>query len=411
MIHKIESHQTCSGKRLLFFASPRHSVRYAENSNLFSHIWALSLSIVLLSACGPAWSGTTEQGWPLDRSRQNARFEAEIIAGHGTSTLLNSLDSIGIASLLPPSANNLLVSGDGKWIYLFSRAQVLRFDPSTQRMETLSGLGWPGYRDGPASVTQFHINFYQSGGHGLSPDGRHIYLTANGVIRRIDTNTGETTTIHSTNFPDKKSVRTLAVGRSGRLYLLFHSRYFVFDPATGSSHEYQLVLSEGGWGKGRGQPPGYIAVDESRGVIYGVERNRKNGAFYRWPIRGGTVEWLNNKTTGTRHRQYTSDGPVSDMEMANPMGCTVDDNGFVYIGAGDGRTFRRFDPEKGTVTSLCQAPGSSESRILLEWCIGDGQRNKVFGTWPSFLGFDKRGDFYMGYSVWPKLVRLRKLKP
>ncbi len=341
----------------------------------------------------------------------NPQFEIKAIAGHGTSGDLIPFDAFGTASLLPPSTSNLLASRDGKRLYIFHRSQILRFELESGRLDTLSGLGWPGYRDGPASIAQFDINFYQAGGHGLSPDGRHIYLTSNGTIRRIDTTTGDVSTIYSDAFPKRNKIRSLAVGRSGKLYLLFYNRYFVMNPDNDEVKEYILDRKKQGWGEKQGQPPGYIAVDEARGVVYGIERNRKNGAFYRWPILGGDVEWLNHETTGNRHRQYTSDGPVSRMAMANPLGCVVDNEGFVYIGAGDGRTFRRYDPDTETVDSLCRVNRAPNNRNLLAWCKGDGKRNKIFGTWPSFLAFDNMGNRYVGYSVWPRLLQLEKIDP
>lgn len=362
----------------------------------------LFLSILALSA---APSASDDPG--------TSRFLGETIVGHGVQANRIPFDAVGRAALLPSSASNLLASHDGRRLYLFSRAQVLRFDLEDNRLETLAGLGWPGYHDGPASTAQFDINFYQAGGHGLSPDGRYLYLLANGVIRRIDTATGETATLWNEELAGKGGLRSLAVGsHSGKLYLLFYSGYYVMDPETDSLRHYPLDLQSGnGWGKGRGGPPGYIAVDEERGVVYGVKRNRKSGAFYRWPIDGGVVEWLNHRATGNRGAQYTSDGPVSTMQMANPSGCVVDDAGFVYIGAGDGRTFRRFDPETDTVLSLCRADGASSGKNTLEWCRGDGKRNRVFGTWPGFLAFDNAGNRYLGYGVWPRLVRLKRISP
>jgi hypothetical protein len=164
------------------------------------------------------------------------------------------------------------------------------------------------------------------------------------------------------------------------------------------------------WGDAGGSPPGYIAVDEQRGWVYGLERNRQSGALYRWPVEGGVAEWLNHAATAGRDPiQYLSDGPVANLDMANPAGLSIDASGYVVIGAGDGRTFRRYDPDSQIVESLCTVEGTEVNDGSFEWCIGDNVRNKIFGTWPSILTFDDAGNGTFGYSVWPRLVRLRRV--
>ena len=92
--------------------------------------------------------------------------------------------------------------------------------------------------------------------------------------------------------------------------------------------------------------------------------------------------------------------------MANPAGLTIDSLGLVYIGAGDGQTFRRYNPDTQLVESLCAVAGTTPNRF--EWCIGDGIRNHLFGTWPSMLAIDGFGNGYFGYTVWPRLIRLKR---
>jgi hypothetical protein len=275
------------------------------------------------------------------------------------------------------------------------------------RVETISGLGWPGEVDGPAEVAQFDYDVYQAGGIALSPDEQYLYVTGTHAVRKVDLGTGAASTIAPPELAGV-TVRGLAVGASGALYLSGWTGVFHVIQPDGTLETRPLDLSQA-WGGSNGGPPGYLAVDETRGWAYGLERNRQSGALYRWPLAGGAVEWLNHAATGARDPiQYLSDGPVANLEMANPAGLTSDSRGYVYIGAGDGRTFRRYDPDAGIVESLCEVAGPDPAVHRLEWCIGDGVRNRPFGTWPHFLTFDAAGNGYFGYSVWPRLVRLRR---
>jgi hypothetical protein len=45
-----------------------------------------------------------------------------------------------------------------------------------------------------------------------------------------------------------------------------------------------------------------MVVDEARGLAYGLERNRQSGAFYRWSLDGGAIEWL-NRSRGAHGRR------------------------------------------------------------------------------------------------------------
>ncbi|RMG21466.1 MAG: hypothetical protein D6729_00705 [Deltaproteobacteria bacterium] len=334
------------------------------------------------------------------------RYVGETLVGHGVQSHLQTRDAVGLAAL--GTFTRLTVTRDGRYIYAVG-PQVVRVDQATLRVETIAGIGWPGFADGPAEQAQFDVDWYQAGGIGLSPDERYLYFKANGRIRRLDLQARTVDTLRPPELVDV-GLRGLAVGQSGLLYVNgWGTDYFILDPETGAVVEAPALDISQAWGV-EGQPPGYLAVDEARGFVYGLERNRKSGALYRWPVHGGVVEWLNHEATGSRTpAQYLSDGPVSRLEMANPAGLTADSDGYLYIGAGDGRTFRRYDPDAQIVESLCAVPEAGAADTF-EWCIGDGERNQLFNTWPSFLAFDAAGNGYFGYSVWPRLVRLRRVQ-
>lgn len=356
----------------------------------------------LAAGCAPGarCDSTTRQCVALAPGPERL-YRAETLAGHAIDSPFTTRDAVGRGAF--GEFHLLVASRNGRYLYVVDQSVVLRVEVATGWVETLSGLGWPGEVDGPAEVAQFETNFYQNGGLALSPDQRHFTFTSPHVIRRVDVETGEASTLPR---PFGRSLRSLATGRqTGNLY--------VTDWAPSSM---DVIFPDGGvearpvhFPDGGG-PIGFLAVDEARGVAYGLDRNRKSGAFYRWSLDGGAIEWLNSEAQGTRDPiQYLSDGPVARLDMANPGGMSIDAEGFVYIGAGDGRTFRRFDPDRGVVESLCRVP-SDAGEELFEWCFGDGVRNKVFGTWPSTLAFDDSGNGYFGYSVWPRLVMLRRLR-
>lgn len=326
-------------------------------------------------------------------------YRAETIAGHAVTSSYAPRDAVGRGAFGEFAL--LVASRNGRYLYVVDAAVVMRVEVATGWVETLSGNGWPGEVDGPAGVAQFETNFYQNGGLGLTPDQRHFIFTSPFAIRRVDVETGEATTIPN---PAPGKPRALAVGReTGNLYVIdwAPSRMDVIFPDGGV--ETRPLQSAGG-------TVGFMVVDESRGLAYGLERNRQSGALYRWSLDGGALEWLNPLATAGRDPiQYLSDGPVANLDMANPGGFSIDAEGFVYIGAGDGRTFRRYDPDREIVESLCRVP-SDAGDDLFEWCIGDDVRNKPFGTWPQNLAFDDSGNGYFGYTVWPRLVGLRRLE-
>jgi hypothetical protein len=267
-------------------------------------------------------------------------------------------------------------------------------------------LGWRGEVDGPFAVAQFDTDFYQAGGLVISPDEKTLYLTDRMAVRKIDLTNGVVSTVAP---PELEGFghRGIAMGASGNVYISGWQDSFVVLAPDGTAERRPLDRSA--WTDVNSGPPGYIAVDEDRGWVYGLERNRMSGALYRWPIEGGAAEWLNSSATGGRTpEQYLSDGPVENLEMANPGGISTDSLGYVYIGAGDGLTFRRYSPDSGTVESLCVAEGAELEEGRFEWCIGDNARNRIFGTWPLVLAFDAAGNGYFGYTVWPRLVRLRR---
>lgn len=328
-------------------------------------------------------------------------YQGVTLAGHAIDSAFNVRDATGRGAF--GRFELLTAESSGRYVYVVDSAVVLRVEVSTGRVETLSGIGWPGEVDGPADVTQFETNFYQNGGLALTADERNFVFTSPHAIRSVDTVTGEARTIAR---PSGRNLRSLDIGRtSGDLYVIDWLPTMMDVLSTdGGTQSRPLWYPDGGGG-----PIGYLAVDESRGVAYGLDRNRKSGAFYRWSLDGGAIEWLNHEATGARDPQYTSDGPVSRLEMANPAGLSIDHDGFVYIGAGDGRTFRRFDPDREIVESLCSVK-SDAGTDLFEWCVGDGVRNKVFQTWPAILSFDKAGNGFFGYTVQQRLVMLRRLE-
>lgn len=332
-------------------------------------------------------------------------FQAETLAGHNIQQHLSTRDSNGISAL---GLFQLIVAeSTGRYLYVVDNA-VLRIDQATGRVETISGIGWPGYADGPAEIAQFDTNFYQAGGIGISPDNQFLYVTnTHDAIRKVDLTTGAASTLTSPVI-EGKTVRGMAIGKkTGAVYISGYGDFYAVMQPDGTTESRPLTPA---WGLDMGAPPGYIVVDEERGWVYGLERNRQGGAFYRWPVAGGDAEWLNHAATADRDAQYSSDGPVANLQMANPAGMSIDARGFVYIGAGDGRTFRRYNPDTGLVDSLCTVDGTEVDEGRFQWCIGDGVRNKLFGTWPSILAFDDAGNGFFGYSVWPRLIRLKRVE-
>jgi hypothetical protein len=335
---------------------------------------------------------------------EHPRYRGETIAGHGVQSRLSTRDARGLSAL--GDFHLIIATASGRYVYVVGE-EILRLDQVTMRVETLSGLGWPGSVDGPADVAQFEVNFYQAGGIGLSPDESSLYFKSPDRIRRVDLVTGEAFTVAPPAL-DRVALRGLALGASGNIYVNdWGDGFYVISP-SGTVERRPLVLN-GAWGVGNVSAPGFLAVDEQRGWAYGLDRNRQSGALYRWPLSGGPVEWLNRLATGARDPvQYLSDGPVSQLDMANPGGLTIDKDGFLYIGAGDGRTFRRYNPDTQLVESLCAVAGTSATESRFEWCIGDGVRNRLFQTWPALLTLDGAGNAYFGYTVSPRLIRLTR---
>jgi len=329
-------------------------------------------------------------------------FEAVVIVGHGGR---GRQTGPAVQATLGSSINGTtVVDRTGRYVYIVSHNRVLRWDAATRQLSHLAGLGVPGYVDGPAEVALFDVNTYQSGGMGLSPDGSRLYLLdqqkEGGAVRVIDTSTGQVGTLaksvlgQASGGPD--SIRALALGRrTGTIYV------------TGWGDSCWKVTPEGDvtpLSLEKPTPVGFIAVDEDRGLIFGLDRNN-GGPLYQWSIDGGSATLLNPVgVEGDRNDQYISDGPLSGMITANPSGLVLGPNGYLYIGGGDSMTMRRVDVDNLWVESMC-CPGDG----TYHWCVGDGTNNKCFKTWPSLVSFDDTGNGVFSYSVWPRTVMLRRL--
>ena len=148
---------------------------------------------------------------------------------------------------------------------------------------------------------------------------------------------------------------------------------------------------------------GFYGVDEARGKLYGLDRNNRNGRLVEFPIAGGAGITLNDSAV-REQAVPLSDGPVSGVRFANPMCCNWIPGGYMVIGAGDGKTFRRFDPDSQRVYSFCKGNDG-----LYYWGQGNGSNNNCFNTWPNFWSFDAQENGYMCFSVWPLTVRFRKM--
>ena len=345
---------------------------------------------------------------PLDNTCQPAPdgdspiYEAKTLIDYGAQ---GALQGPGENALLPSTSYPVPRPSDNA-LYVFAANRLYRYDLGTGLHQAVAGLGVAGCADGPLEAAQFNVNTYQNAGFGFSPDGERFYLVGECGVRVVDLNKGEVSTLAADKLD---GVRALHVGReSGNVYLTTWNEYFVATP-SGKVEKRTWKSPRKVLGTKNASPPGFIAVDEKNGYVYGLERNYGGGALYRWPVEGGPVEWLNTEATKRdRNEQYTSDGPVSGLAMANPSGLTIGPEGFLHIGAGDGRTFRRFNPETGMVRSLCHR---KDGRY--EWCAdnvvaGVKRKRNVFHTWPNSLYFDAVGNGYFSFSVWPRTVVLRR---
>lgn len=291
----------------------------------------------------------------------------------------------------------------GSALYYYSGSQIKRYDAGSGLVEVLAGVGVTGYADGPFDAAMFDVNDYQGGGLGLGLDG-DLYLldqqNFGGIIRVIDLEAREVRTLAGDALGgalDGPTIQCLSIGlESGDIYVGGWGGMF---RVTTDGDVTELPCDETGELK-------FMAVDEARGLIFAIDRSNP-GAFWEWDIDGGPRRILNSESfEATNNDQYTSDGPVAQMRLFCPSEVILGHGSSLYIGAGDGETFRRYNPDTGQVRSLCENEDGT-----MEWCIGDGSNNRPFHGWMNKISFDAVGNGYLNVStVWPQTFMLRRVE-
>jgi hypothetical protein len=334
---------------------------------------------------------------------QSAQYNAEVLVGFGAQ---GTKVGFGPQATLPGPAATVLAASGGRTLYIVGTTRILRYDTLTQQVDVLAGLEWPGYADGPGKCAMFNIDVYQMESSYLSPDEKRLYVMDQygGAVRVVDLATGEVNTLGKGVIPG--ALRAMAVGNvTGIIYISTWSGTWYKVTPEG------LVTKLTNWVapviNGQEVALGYMAVDENRQKIFGLERNHPNGVLFEWPsLNGGDTATLMNNPGYLRPRddQYSSDGPVSGMAMANPAGLHLFENKYIVIGAGDGRNFRRVDPDSMKVYSLCRF-----AKNQYYWGVATPATAGCFSTWPATLTSDSAGNGYFAFSIQPFVVRLRHI--
>ncbi|MFN8854822.1 MAG: hypothetical protein ACK50P_04625 [Planctomycetaceae bacterium] len=234
---------------------------------------------------------------------------------------------------------------------------VRRIDARSGRIETIAGMGEPGFSgdDGPATKARLKVP------HGIVLDGKgglYIADIGNHRIRRVDlatgvirtvAGTGETTAVRS-DVPSWESPlpgpRALACdGKS--LWVVLREGHAVWRMDL----ETNRLDHIGGTGKagytGDGGParqatfhgPKGLAVD-SQGRLFIVDS--ENDAVRLLDPRSGMVETIAGRG---KSRKFSGDGgPARAAELSQPHGICLDRDGNVYIGDTGNHRVRKISP-------------------------------------------------------------------
>ncbi len=226
-------------------------------------------------------------------------------------------------------------------------------------VETLAGKsGEPGHTDGPAGEAKLN----EPHGLALSGDGRALFVAdkANHVIRRVDTATGETTTVAGL-----AGEAGLADGSASDAR--FNGPVAVAAPASG---DFLLVADAGnnavrrvdlraggavttflaketpfGW---LGNPQG-ISCDATCDKVVLVD----SGNSRVLDISGGKVEVLAGPEDKGWEKKGFANGPAANATFSFPLNSAMTSDGKVaYIASNDNTAIRKVDLSTGAVSTL-----------------------------------------------------------
>lgn len=261
----------------------------------------------------------------------------------------------------------------GRYLYLADRSSqtIRRMDLESETVETIAGQpGVRGSDDGAAA----QATFSGPGGIVFDGSGRFLYVndTFNSVIRRIDLETLQVTTIAgeagqpgNVDGPGPEARFATSQGLTfaeGRLYAAgFHGSVRAIDLTVGPAQVSTIAGENGSSGSDDG------SLDAARfGVAFGILAHpdgrrlyyfdRGNNNLRELDLSRGSVETV----FGPQAPTGFVDGPLGVSRMNGPEAVAAHpDGGTVYVADRSNGVIRAFDVESGLLSSISGRPGRS----------------------------------------------------
>ncbi len=324
-------------------------------------------------------------------SADGAAYVGEVLAGQ--FVLGNTL---GPGRITQGSwSDNRVFSEKRKRFYGFdSDGTMLKsWDPETGLVEHIAGCGALGDLDAGAESWRGNANTYGGAGVGLDDERGVLYVCSSKRIKAISLEDGSMRTVAPF------TIRTLCLGSDGKIYYCTYQGVCRLDPATGKTQQLSKESFPQDYHPGA-RPWTFMAVDPARGKAYGHARVN----VWQLDFKTGKFSLLAGKG---KVRMAASS--FKDTSWHCPRGMNWGPEGpgrYLYVGAGDEpSTWLRLDLEKRWKGMLGRVGDAKNPRFA--W--GNvSNRAVVFAS--TFATDRNTGDIYYAQSVWPALVRLKRVK-
>lgn len=239
--------------------------------------------------------------------------------------------------------------------------RVLRWDPTSGRLELAAGTGEPGRVADGAQAPQSPLR--APDGIALDRDGNLLIADkSNHRIVRVDAANGRLTTLIEAGkqgADERWTPGSIAVGSDGTLWIGDIHRNRLLRYAPGASAPAVVA--------GRGEPrddepalaarlahPGAVATDASGNVYVSDTLHHRVRIIDR---RSGRIRTI----AGTGVPGYNGDGmPATEAWLGYPGKLSIDREGAVYIGDYYNNRVRRIDPRTGFITTVAGSGRAGE---------------------------------------------------
>ncbi len=214
---------------------------------------------------------------------------------------------------------------------------IRKWNRENSLVTTLAGSA-AGCFDGPLGRARFGGwggGGYNSSALCVSPDGKHVFVYDNGLVRHIDLKKNFVSSVVS------------PLGKRGMPYPMRDTKgdVYIVDLMGGvipPGEGYKTIRNpELEWVSGVSR---WCVLDLAKGRIYAERR----GPVYYWDVKTGKATWLTwHKGSKAAVRGTDTTGAMATSNFQCPVGLSISPGGrYLYMGGGDSNSFWRIDLEK-----------------------------------------------------------------